>query len=124
MTRYALKVNGQAQSVTTDADTPLLYALRDDLALKGPKFGCGLAQCGACTVMVGGEALRSCSVPVSAVAGRGGFTGSAYKSRVLVVRGSLNNPQTFVVDTAAILAGKAPDFMTRVAYLAQPPTAT
>src|SRR5574337_447042 len=65
-----LRVNGQAHSVTVEADTPLLYILRNDIGLSGPKFGCGLAQCGACTVLVGGEALRSCSVPVSAVAGR------------------------------------------------------
>ena len=51
MPRYTLKVNGKAHSVSVDADTPLLYVLRDDLSLKGPKFGCGLGQCGACTYM-------------------------------------------------------------------------
>ena len=70
MPRYTLKVNGKPQSVTVDADTPLLYVLRDDLALKGPKFGCGLGQCGACTVHVDGVATRSCLLPVSTLAGK------------------------------------------------------
>ena len=65
MPRYTLLVNGKSQSVQADADTPLLYVLRDDLALKGPKFGCGLGQCGACTVHVNGVATRSCLLPVS-----------------------------------------------------------
>lgn len=63
-----LRVNGQSHSVAAEPDTPLLYILRNDLGLSGPKFGCGLAQCGACTVLAGGEAIRSCSVPVSAAA--------------------------------------------------------
>ena len=70
MARIALKVNGKARSVDADADTPLLYVLRDNLELNGPKFGCGLGQCGACTVHLDGEAVRSCSLPVSAVRGR------------------------------------------------------
>lgn len=69
MPKYALKVNGKTRSVEADADTPLLYVLRDNLELHGPKFGCGLGQCGACTVHVNGEAVRSCSMPVSAVKG-------------------------------------------------------
>ena len=56
--------------VEADADTPLLYVLRENLALNGPKFGCGLAQCGACTVHVDGAAVRSCVLPVSAVKGK------------------------------------------------------
>ena len=58
MARFNLTVNGEARVVDVDPDTPLLYVLRDNLALKGPKFGCGLAQCGACTVHVAGEAVR------------------------------------------------------------------
>ena len=65
MPRYTLLVNGKSQTVQADADTPLLYVLRDDLALKGPKYGCGLGQCGACTVHVNGVATRSCLLPVS-----------------------------------------------------------
>jgi len=70
MARYSLMVNGKARTVEADADTPLLYVLRDNLALNGPKFGCGLAQCGACTVHVDGQATRSCVLPVSTLQGR------------------------------------------------------
>ncbi len=62
-----LQVNGKAAKVTTDPDTPLLYVLRNELALTGPRFGCGLAQCGACTVHLDGVATRSCVLPVGAV---------------------------------------------------------
>jgi nicotinate dehydrogenase subunit A len=62
-----LKVNGVSRSVPAEPDTPLLYVLRNDLELNGAKFGCGLAQCGACTVLVGGRATRSCVTPISAV---------------------------------------------------------
>ncbi|HEX9461299.1 MAG TPA: (2Fe-2S)-binding protein [Alphaproteobacteria bacterium] len=64
----ALTVNGHHVSVTTDdPDMPLLYALRNDLGLRGPRFGCGLGQCGACTVHIDGEAVRSCITPISSV---------------------------------------------------------
>lgn len=63
----SLKVNGQARSVDVDDDTPLLWAIRDNLGLTGTKFGCGVAQCGACTVYVDGQPVRSCVTPVSAV---------------------------------------------------------
>jgi nicotinate dehydrogenase subunit A len=62
-----LRVNGRPHTVQADPDTPLLYVLRNDLQLISPKFGCGLAQCGACTVLVGKQAMRSCITPVSAV---------------------------------------------------------
>ena len=65
-----LIVNGQTTRFDLDPDTPLLYVLRDNLALNGPKFGCGLAQCGACTVLMDGQAVRSCTVPVAKAAGR------------------------------------------------------
>jgi nicotinate dehydrogenase subunit A len=64
-----LKVNGQNHSLDVDLQTPLLYVLSDDLELRGPKFGCGLGQCGSCTVIVNGEAIRSCITPVAAAAG-------------------------------------------------------
>ncbi|MEQ5808175.1 (2Fe-2S)-binding protein [Alteromonas sp. NFXS44] len=67
MPTYQFNVNGASREVDADADTPLLWVLRDDLDLPGTKFGCGMAMCGACTVHVGGNAVRSCSVPVSAV---------------------------------------------------------
>jgi nicotinate dehydrogenase subunit A len=65
--KFAISVNGSTHSVTADPDTPLLYVLRDDLGLNNPHFGCGLAQCGACTVHLDGQAIRSCITPVSAV---------------------------------------------------------
>jgi nicotinate dehydrogenase subunit A len=64
-----LKVNGRTHTVDADPATPLLYVLSDDLELKGPKFGCGLGQCGACTVIVKGQAIRSCVTTVKAVEG-------------------------------------------------------
>jgi nicotinate dehydrogenase subunit A len=67
MARFNLMVNGEARVVDVDPDTPMLYVLRDDLALKGPKFGCGFAQCGACTIHVNGAAVPSCVLPVEAV---------------------------------------------------------
>ena len=67
-----ITVNGRQHSVAASPDTPLLYVLRNELALHGPKFGCGLAQCGACTVHIDGKPARSCSTPVSAV--KGGVT--------------------------------------------------
>jgi len=67
MEKYTLTINGKKQEVTAPEDMPLLWVLRDVLSLKGTKFGCGQALCGACTVLVDGEALRSCSLPVSAV---------------------------------------------------------
>jgi isoquinoline 1-oxidoreductase alpha subunit len=67
MPSYTLLVNGRRRMVTVAADTPLLWVLRDNLGLTGTKFGCGIAQCGACTVHLNGEPTRSCMVPVSSV---------------------------------------------------------
>ena len=69
MPTFQLKINGVSQSVEADADTPLLWVLRDHVDLVGTKFGCGIAQCGACTVHVNGNATRSCSLPVSNLQG-------------------------------------------------------
>lgn len=67
MPAISLKVNGRVHTVDVDPETPLLYVLSDDLELRGPKFGCGLAQCGACMVILRGRPVRSCVMPVSAV---------------------------------------------------------
>src|ERR1700730_2847906 len=69
MSTITLKVNGRAQTVDIDPSTPLLYILRNDLGLQGPRFGCGLGQCGACAVIINGAAVRSCITPCSAVKG-------------------------------------------------------
>ena len=66
----ALKVNGRVHDVASPEDAPLLFVLRNDLKLNGPKFGCGLSQCGACTVLIDGEPSRSCSIPVDSIAGK------------------------------------------------------
>ncbi|MDR6563527.1 MULTISPECIES: 2Fe-2S iron-sulfur cluster-binding protein [unclassified Arcicella] len=67
MAKYSLKINGKIQQVDVDPSTPMLWVLRDHLNLPGTKFGCGMAMCGACTVHLNGTAIRSCSMPVSAV---------------------------------------------------------
>jgi aerobic-type carbon monoxide dehydrogenase small subunit (CoxS/CutS family) len=69
MSTVALKVNGRSHTVDVDPATPLLYVLSDDLALRGPKFGCGVGQCGACAVIIRGRAVRSCVTPVGSVNG-------------------------------------------------------
>jgi len=69
MAKFSVRVNGERRTLSVDADTALLYVLRNDVGLNGPKFGCGLAQCGACTVLVGGKPVRSCVTPMSAVKG-------------------------------------------------------
>ncbi len=69
MPNYTITVNNESRTVNVDSDTPLLWVLRDELNLVGTKFGCGIAQCGACTVHIGGVAMRSCSLPVSSMEG-------------------------------------------------------
>jgi len=77
MANYSLTINNQPVTVDVDADTPLLWVLRDELELKGTKFGCGKALCGACTVHLNGNAVRSCSIPVS----------SATKGKITTIEG-------------------------------------
>ena len=93
----SLKVNEEISSVPAEPDTPLLYVLRNDLELNGAKFGCGLAQCGACTVLIDGKAVRSCVTPISALA----------KSEITTLEGlgSVDKPhalqQAFIEEQAA-----------------------
>ena len=93
----SLKVNGVSRSVPAEPDTPLLYVLRNDLELNGAKFGCGLAQCGACTVLIDGKAVRSCVTPI----------GTLEKSEIMTIEGlgSLAKPhalqQAFMEEQAA-----------------------
>ena len=70
MAKLAIRVNGRRHAVQAARDTPLLYVLRNELKLHGPRFGCGLAQCGACSVLVDGKEIRSCVTPVAGVAGK------------------------------------------------------
>ncbi|MEY4469919.1 MAG: hypothetical protein RIT20_260 [Pseudomonadota bacterium] len=83
-----LNVNGKNHSLDVEPEMPLLWALRDELDIKGPKFGCGIAQCGSCTVLLNGEPVRSCSYPVSAAAGQKVITveGLADKGRLHAVQ--------------------------------------
>jgi len=98
MASVTLQVNGTASTFElTDPDTPLLYVLLNDLALTGTKFGCGLGQCGACTVQVDGQAVRSCSMPVSAVVGR----------QITTIEG-LGSPEKPDPVQAAFIAEQAP----------------
>lgn len=121
MSVFTLKVNGQNHRVDVDPATPLLYVLSDDLALRGPKFGCGLGQCGSCTVMLKGEAVRSCVTPVSAV-GNSEIT-------TLEGLGTIEKPhplQQAFIDTQAVQCGFCVNgvIMTAKAYLDRNPRAS
>src|SRR5205809_316970 len=116
-----LKVNGRSHMVEVDPATPLLYVLSDDLALRGPKFGCGLGQCGACTVIVKGQAVRSCITPVSSVAGS--------EITTLEGIGTVERPhpiQKAFIDEQAMQCGFCINgvVMTAKAFLDQTPKAT
>src|SRR5215469_16805830 len=91
MSKIVLKVNGSAHTVDVEPSTPLLYILRNDLGLQGPRFGCGLGQCGACTVIVNGAAVRSCITPASAV-----------KNEITTLEGLANNGKLHPVQQAWI----------------------
>jgi nicotinate dehydrogenase subunit A len=114
MATFTLRVNGQNHRVDVDPETPLLFVLSDDLALRGPRFGCGLGQCGSCTVMLRGEAIRSCITPVRA-AGNGDIT-------TLEGLGTIDKPhpiQQAFIDTQAVQCGFCVNgvIMTAKAYL-------
>ncbi len=100
MPQYSIKVNGKTASVDVDADTPLLYVLRDNLALNGAKFGCGLGQCGACTVQLNGLASRACLVPVSQVGNKAITTLEG-----LLVNGKPGKLQQAFIDEQAVQCG-------------------
>jgi nicotinate dehydrogenase subunit A len=100
MPQYSIKVNGKIASVEADADTPLLYVLRDNLALNGAKFGCGLGQCGACTVQLNGVASRACLVPVSQVGNKAVTTLEG-----LLVNGKPGKLQQAFIDEQAVQCG-------------------
>ena len=117
----SLKVNGESRSVPAEPDTPLLYVLRNDFELNGAKYGCGLSQCGACTVLIDGQAVRSCVTPISALE----------KSEITTIEGlgSIDKPhvlqQAFIEEQAAqcgfCLNGV---ILTAKAFLDQNPKAT
>ena len=121
MSAITLKVNGRNHTLDVDPATPLLYVLSDDLELRGPKFGCGLGQCGACTVIVKGQAVRSCITPVSSVAGS--------EITTLEGLGSVDKPhpiQKAFIDEQAIQCGFCINgvIMTAKAFLDRNPKAT
>ncbi|MBN9529106.1 MAG: (2Fe-2S)-binding protein [Alphaproteobacteria bacterium] len=119
MTAYSFSVNGMMRTVEAEAEMPLLYALRNTLGLTAAKFGCGLGQCGACTVIVDGQAVRSCSTPISAVEG----------TKVTTLEGLGTSEKPHPVQ-AAFIAEQAAQcgycingmVMTSVALLAQTPS--
>jgi aerobic-type carbon monoxide dehydrogenase small subunit (CoxS/CutS family) len=96
----SLKVNGKSHEVNDDPSTPLLYVLRNNLGLRGPKFGCGLGQCGACTVHVNGRATFSCILPIAALAGREVTT-----TEGLMENGKPNKLQQAFIDEEAAQCG-------------------
>ena len=110
-----LNINGKQQSVQAEPDTPLLYVLRNDLGLQGAKFGCGLGQCGACTVMVDGTAVFSCLIPVLMLEGRTITTVEGL--------GTIDSPgpmqQAFIDEQAAQCGYCIPGFMMRAQALLQ-----
>ena len=116
-----LSVNGKSQQLDVEPDTPLLYVLRDNLALHGPKFGCGLGQCGCCTVLIKGQAVRSCITPVSTVNGA--------EVTTLEGLGTVEKPhpiQQAFVDEQAVQCGFCLSgvILTAKAYLDRNPKAT
>ncbi len=100
MAAFSLTVNGSSHTVDADPDSPLLYVLQDDLQLNGPKFGCGLGQCGACTVLLDGEPIRSCTTAMSDAAG--------HEVTTIEGLGTVDNPhplQAAFIDEQAVHCG-------------------
>ncbi len=121
MPKYTLKIDGPEREVEAEADEPLLYALTDGLKLKGPRFGCGLAQCGTCTVLLDGNPVRSCVMPTSAV------TGMDIRTMDGLARGGqLHAVQEAFVEEQAAQCGYCANgwVMSTVALLERNPTAT
>ncbi len=121
MSAITLRVNGRSHTLDVDPATPLLYVLSDDLQLRGPKFGCGLGQCGACTVIVKGQAIRSCMTAVSSVAGS--------EITTLEGLGTVEKPhplQQAFIDAQAVQCGFCVNgvIMTAKAFLDRAPKAT
>lgn len=121
MSIFNLKVNGRSYSVDLEPSTPLLYVLSDDLQLNGPKFGCGLGQCGSCTVILKGQAVRSCVTPI----------GSVGESEITTLEGlgTIDNPhpiQKAFIDEQALQCGFCVNgvLMTAKAFLDRNPSAT
>ena len=100
MASITLRVNGESRNVAAEPDAPLLYILRNDLELNGPKFGCGMAQCGACTVLLDGKPVRSCVTPLSAAA-----KGSVTTIEGLGTPGQLHPLQKAFIDEQACQCG-------------------
>ena len=121
MSAITLKVNGRTHTLDLDPATPLLYALSDDLELRGPKFGCGLGQCGACTVIVKGQAVRSCVTTVKSVEGADITTLEG-----LAANGKMHPVQKAFVDEQAAQCGFCLNgvIMTAKAFLDTHPKAT
>ena len=108
--KLRIRVNTRQHAVDAAPDTPLLYVLTNDLALRGPRFGCGLAQCGSCSVLVDGREQRSCVTPVSAVAGKSvttleGLPGWYASERKLGVAPALHPVQQALIDEQAFQCG-------------------
>ena len=113
-----LEVNGEAHRVEAEPDMPLLWVIREQLGLTGTKFGCGIAQCGACTVHLDGQAVRSCTLPIAAVAGR-----SVTTIEGLAKNGALNAVQRAWIDEQAPQCGycQSGQIMSAAALLASNP---
>jgi len=108
--QFKIRVNEQLHNVSADPDTPLLYILMNDLQLQGPRFGCGLAQCGSCSVLLDGEEIRSCVTPVSAVAGKSvttleGLPTWYAKQKKLGKTPGLHPVQQAIIDEQAVQCG-------------------